>query len=169
MNMDDSKRRRNIAQCVESKISEESDRLDLIVSEQNVSQNFFIDKSEGFGGTEFSHHVSVSSSFPRSSSYSSNFDSTENSRSSSIMSGGTSSSKNHCFSHRNAFGDEKRVSHEWYSEFTVNYKSHKHKNAFSSSLNNRSPNSACSQLEYDSHIAHMRGNKYSVVNLISSK
>lgn len=110
----------------------------------------------------FPHHASSTSrSFSKSSSVTSSsdrFPSEENLRSSSPFSNASSSSKKvHSTLIRIQLGDDKKVSHEWYSEFTN--QSHQHKQAFSSPLTNRSAN-ACSQFEYDSHIAHMRGNFY---------
>lgn len=107
----------------------------------------------------FPHHASSTSrSFSKSSSAASSdrFPSEENLRSSSPFSNASSSSKKvHSTLIRIQLGDDKKVSHEWYSEFTN--QSHQHKQAFSSPLANRSAN-ASSQFEYDSHIAHMRGN-----------
>lgn len=96
-----------------------------------------------------SHH-----SFSKSSSVASSerFPSSDSLRSGSPFG---SSKKNHSTLIRIQLGDDKKVSHEWYSEFTQ--QSHQqHKTAFSSPLANRSANSS-SQFEYDSHIAHMRG------------
>ena len=51
-------------------------------------------------------------------------------------------------------GDDKKVSHEWYNKFT----SQTHHNPASfSPLTNRAANTS-SKFEFDSHIAHMRGN-----------
>jgi hypothetical protein len=106
----------------------------------------------------FPHHASSTSrSFSKSSSAASSdrFPSEENLRSSSPFSNASSSSKKvHSTLIRIQLGDEKKVSHEWYSEFTN--QSHQHKQAYSSPLANRSANSS-SQFEYDSHIAQMRG------------
>lgn len=104
------------------------------------------------------HNFSTSHSFHKSSSDASSnpFPSQESLRSSSPLSSGASHSKKvHSTLIRIQLGDDKKLSHDWYSEFTS--QSSQHKNAFSSPLANRSVNSS-SLLEYDSHIAHMRGN-----------
>jgi hypothetical protein len=107
----------------------------------------------------FPHHASSTSrSFSKSSSLASSdrFPSEENFRSSSPFSNASTSSKKvHSTLIRIQLGDDKKVSHEWYSEFTN--QSHQHKQAFSSPLANRAANTS-SQFEYDSHIAQMRGN-----------
>lgn len=136
-----------------------------------VKPTFYHDSSPGFERLEspghddsayhtFHHHSSTSHSFSKSSSVASSdrFPSAESLRSSSPLAGGASScKKNHSTLIRIQLGDDKKVSHEWYSDFTNHNQSHQHKNAFSSPLANRSANSS-SQFEYDSHIAHMRGN-----------
>lgn len=125
-----------------------------------------IDRLESPGQDDSAYHTfphhgsSTSRSFSKSSSIASSdrFPSEENLRSSSPFSNASTSSKKvHSTLIRIQLGDDKKVSHEWYSEFTN--QSHQHKQAFSSPqfLLNRSANTS-SQFEYDSHIAHMRGN-----------
>lgn len=148
--------------------SDEVDRAESyprVVTRKSVKPIFYHDSSPGTsGGYEvlespgqddsayhtFPHH----SSFSKSSSAASSdrFPSEESLRSSSPY--GSSSKKVHSTLIRIQLGDEKKVSHEWYSEFQS--QSHHHKPAFSSPLNNRSANSS-SQFEFDSHIAQMRG------------
>lgn len=108
-------------------------------------------------------HHSSSSQFKSSSVASSDrFPSTDSLRSGSPFSSGPSSSKKvHSTLIRIQLGDDKKVSHEWYSDFAS--KSHQpfsSQATFSSPLANRSANSS-SQFEYDSHIAQMRGNFHS--------
>lgn len=111
------------------------------------------------------HQFSTSQAFHKSSSDASSnpFPSQESLRSSSPMSSGASSSKKvHSTLIRIQLSDDKKVSHDWYSEFTSQSHQHKnqsfqHKNAYSSPLAKGSVNSS-SPFEYDSHIAHMRGN-----------
>lgn len=103
----------------------------------------------------FPHHSSHSFSKSSSAASSDRFPSEESLRSTSPYPPPSSSSKkNHSTLIRIQLGDDKKVSHEWYSEFT--HQSHHHNPAFSSPLANRSANSS-TQFEYDSHIAHMRG------------
>lgn len=103
----------------------------------------------------FPHHSSTYLSYSKSPSVTSSdrFPSEESLHSSSPFSS-SSSKKNYSTYIRIALGDEKKVPHDWYSDFT--HQTHQHKTAFSSPLANRSANSS-SQFEYDSHIAHMRG------------
>lgn len=130
-----------------------------VVTRKTVKPIFYHDSSPGGFEVEspgqddsayhtFPHHSSQSFS----SQSSDRFPSEESLRSSSPF--GSSSKKVHSTLIRIQMGDDKKVSHEWYSEFTN--QSHQHKTAFSSPLANRSANSS-SQFEYDSHIAHMRG------------
>lgn len=95
-------------------------------------------------------------SFSKSSSVTScdRFPSEESIRSMSPSGLPHSSKKVHSTLIRIQLGDDKKVSHEWYSEFTNQAIHHQ---AFSSPLANRSANTS-SHFEYDSHIAHMRGN-----------
>lgn len=97
--------------------------------------------------------------FPHTYSHSSiassdRFPSEESFRSSSPLSQSSSGKRTHSTLVRIQLGDDKKISHEWYSEFTK--KQTPHNQAFSSPLANRAANSS-SQFEYDSHIAHMRG------------
>lgn len=104
------------------------------------------------------HNFPTSQSFQKSSSDASSnpFPSEESLHSSSPLSSRSSHSKKvHSTLIRIQLGDDKKLSHDWYSEFTN--QSYQHKNAFSSPLANRSGSSS-SPFEYDSHIAHMRGN-----------
>ena len=114
----------------------------------------------------FPHHASTSSrSFSKSSSIASSdrFPSEENLRSSSPFSNASTSSKKvHSTLIRIQLGDDKKLSHEWYSEFTN--QSHQQKQAYNSPLANRAANTS-SQFEYDSHIAQMRGNFYAFIQL----
>lgn len=100
-------------------------------------------------------HYSSSQSFSKSSSATScdRFPSEESIRSKSPSGLPHSSKKVHSTLIRIQLGEDKKVSHEWYSEFT---NQSIHQQAFSSPLANRSANTS-SQFEYDSHIAHMRG------------
>lgn len=96
--------------------------------------------------------TSSSHSFSKSSSATSSdrFPSEESLVSSSLYKNVPSSSKKvHSTLIRIQLGDEKKVSHEWYSEFT--HQSQLHKPAYSSPLANR-------YVEYDSRIAQMKGN-----------
>lgn len=154
--------------------SDEVDRSDLSfprAAPRNISkQIYYHSPSSGLERLEspchddsayhtFPHHSSTSQSFSKSSSVASSdrFPSAESLRSTSPFSGRvTSSKKNHSTLIRIQLGDDKKVSHEWYSEFTSHSQPHQHLNAFSSPLANRSANSS-SQFEYDSHIAQMRG------------
>lgn len=125
------------------------------------------DVSHGIDGIEIlespgiddsAYHTFSQSSFSKSTSAASSdrFPSEESLRSGSLSYSSTSSSnkKNHSTLIRIQLGDDKKISHEWYSQFTS--QSH-HNQAFNSPLANRVTNSS-SQFEYDSHIAHMRGN-----------
>lgn len=108
----------------------------------------------------FPHHSATSQFRSSSVASSDRFPSTDSLRSGSPFSCGPSSSKKvHSTLIRIQLGDDKKVSHEWYSEFaSQSHHSHQqHKATFGSPLANRSANSS-SQFEYDSHIAHMRGN-----------
>jgi hypothetical protein len=58
-------------------------------------------------------------------------------------------------------GDDKKLSHEWYSEFqnqTHHHRAFANSPIVSSPLSNRSANTSSSEIEYDSHIALKRGN-----------
>lgn len=110
---------------------------------------------ESPGHDDSAYHTfphSSSQSFSKSSSVTScdRFPSEESLRS---MESPHSSKKVHSTLIRIQLGDDKKVSHEWYSEFTNQAIHHQ---AYSSPLANRSANTS-SQFEYDSHIAHMRG------------
>lgn len=101
----------------------------------------------------FPHSSSSPHSFSKSSSMTSSgrFPSEESFRPMSPASStGSASKKSHSTLIRIQLGDDKKVSHEWYSQFTH------HNQAFNSPLANRVANTS-SQFEYDSHIAHMRG------------
>ena len=124
------------------------------------------DVSQGIAGIEIlespsgiddsAYHTFSHSSFSKSTSAASSdrFPSEESLRSGSpSYSSSSSSKKNHSTLIRIQLGDDKKISHEWYSQFTS--QSH-HNQAFNSPLANRVTNSS-SQFEYDSHIAHMRG------------
>lgn len=170
-------RKRNNKNYDDSQGSDEVDRADVYprpVPRKSVKPLFYYDSSPGATGDferlespgqddsayyTFPHHASSTSrSFSKSSSAASSdrFPSEENIRPSSSLSNASSSSKKvHSTLIRIQLGDDKKVSHEWYSEFTN--QSHQHKQAFNSPLANRSAN-ASSQFEYDTHIAQMRGN-----------
>lgn len=128
-----------------------------IYSDPNISG---IEILESPGPDDSDYHTfphSYSHSFSKSSSTSiassDRFPSEESFRSSSPHNQTSSGKKVHSTLIRIHLGDDKKVSHEWYSDFTN--KSH-HNQAFSSPLVNRSANSS-SQFEYDTHIAQMRG------------
>jgi hypothetical protein len=136
-------------------------------------RQYFHDSSPGLSGIEilespgrddsayhtFPHTSSSTHSFSKSSSVASSdrFPSEESLRSSSPV----SSKKVHTTLIRIQLGDDKKVSHEWYHDFTS--QSH-HNQAFSSPLANRAANSS-SHFEYDSHIAHMRGKTSCIFSL----
>lgn len=175
--MERTNRKRDDKNCDEGHGSDEVDRVESyprVVTRRTVKPIFYRDSSpagpsssyeilESPGQDDsayhtFPHHASTSQSFSKSSSVASSdrFPSEESLRSSSPYASAQSSSKKvHSTLIRIQLGDDKKVSHEWYSEFT--HQSHQHKPAFSSPLANRSANSS-SQFEYDSHIAQMRGN-----------
>lgn len=155
--------------------SDEVDRAESYpraLPRQSVKPVFYHDSSPGSTGAfermespghddsayhTFPHHASSSRSFSKSSSVASSdrFPSEESLRSSPYSHGPSSTRKVHQTLIRIQLGDDKKVPHEWYSEFT--HQSQQHKQAFGSPLANRPANSS-SQFEYDSHIAHMRGN-----------
>lgn len=113
---------------------------------------------ESPGHEDSAYHTfphSSSQSFSKSSSVTSGdrFPSEESLRSMSPSGLPHSSKKVHSTLIRIQLGDDKKVSHEWYSEFTNQAIHHQ---AFSSPLAKRSANTS-SQFEYDSHIAQMRG------------
>lgn len=173
--MEHKNRKRDSKSYDESQGSDEVDRAELsfprAAPRKVVKTTYYHDLSPGFERLEspgnddsdyhtYPHHSSTSHSFSKSSSVvsSDRFPSTESLRSSSPYLGGASSSKKtHSTLIRIQLGDDKKVSHEWYSDFTNQSLPHQHINAFSSPLANRSANSS-SQFEYDSHIAQMRGN-----------
>lgn len=152
----------------DKQMSEGQDEVDRSYQRRTVRQ-FYHESSPGFSGIEILEsparddsayhtfpHTSSSHSFSKSSSYASSdrFPSEESLRSSSPMSLPSSSKKVHSTLIRIQLGDDKKVSHEWYSEFTN--QSH-HNQAFNSPLVNRAAKSS-SHFEYDTHIAQMRGN-----------
>ena len=170
--MEHRNRKKDNANSDETRDLDEVDRAELrfprAAPRKIVNPSFYHDSNSGFERLESPGHddsayqtyplTSTSQSFSKSSSGASSdrFPSAESLRSSSPFSSGPSSSKKtHSTLIRIQLGDDKKVSHEWYSEFTN--QSHQHKNALSSPLANRSANSS-SQFEYDSHIAQMRGN-----------
>lgn len=174
--MERTNRKRDNKQCDEGHGSDELDRAETYpraAPRKTVKPIFYHGSSPApSGGFErldspgqddsayhtYTHQTSTSQSFSKSSSVASSdrFPSEESLRSPSPYSSVPSSSKKvHSTLIRIHLGDDKKVSHEWYSEFT--HQSHQHKAAFSSPLNTRSANSS-SHYEYDSHIAQMRGN-----------
>lgn len=173
--MERSNRKGTNKQCDEGRGSDEVDRVETnprFFTRKTVKPILHHDSSPGpTGGFErldspnqddsayhtFPHHSSTSQSISKSSSVASSdrFPSEESLRSPSPFSSAPSTSKKvHSTLIRIQLGDDKKVSHEWYSEFT--HQSHQHNPAFSSPLANRSANLS-SQFEYDSHIAQMRG------------
>lgn len=130
-------------------------------SVRQAAANFEVLKSpsgiEGDSAYHTFHHSSLSKSTSIASSSSGRFPSEESLRSCSPASINNSSSNSNKKTHstliRIQLGDDKKISHEWYSQFTS--QSH-HNQAFNSPLAKRAANSS-SQFEYDSHIAHMRG------------
>ena len=114
----------------------------------------------GFSGIEVyespGNEDSAYHTFPHSSSQSFSKSSSVTSCDESIRSISPHSSKKvHTTLIRIQLGDDKKVSHEWYSEFT-NKAIHQQQASFGSPLTKRAANTS-SQFEYDSHIAHMRG------------
>lgn len=149
---------------------DEVDRVESYqrVSTRRVTRQVFSDPNvsgieilESPGRDDSAYHTfphTHSHSFSKSSSIASSdrFPSEESFRSSSPLSQASSSGRKvHSTLIRIQLGDDKKVSHEWYSEFTKS-QTHHHNQAFSSPLTNRAANSS-SQFEYDTHIAHMRG------------
>lgn len=176
--MDRSNRKKDKRQCDEGHGADEVDRAETYprVSTRKAMKSFYYHDSSpsASSGLErldspvqddsayhtFPHQTSTSQSFSKSTSAASSdrFPSEESFRSPSpFLNAPASSKKVHSTLIRIQLGDDKKVSHEWYSEFT--HQSHQHNPAFSSPLNNRSANSS-SQFEYDSHIAQMRGKSY---------
>jgi hypothetical protein len=117
---------------------------------------------------------SVYTSLPQSASFSktssifssnSRFSSEESLRSSSSHSSHYAGSKKvHSTLVKIRLGENKKISHDWYSDFT-NQSQHMQASSSNSPLKIRVAN-ASSQFEYDTHIAQMRGKFFTVLILL---
>lgn len=146
--------------------SDETDHSESYHTLQKTQFSFSRESSVGFSRSEILHEESpvrddsAYHTYPHTSTHSiPKSSSNSSSRFSSEESLPMSSKKNHQTLIRIQLGgDDKKVSHEWYSEFT-SQSHHSQTNQcdfLNSPLVNRVAKSN-SQFEYDSHIMHMRG------------